>query len=135
MYHLLKDKVTHFSSQLKTNPKNELEVIVGGKIKEIYPPLNLVIDAFTTESTNEKIETIDFSEYYTVIIDDGLGELLIYVSKDLYKHYESSIQKENICIFKSFTHTLTRSIQGVFAVELSLYAYDIETTEKEEVCI
>ena len=135
-YQLLKDKVTHFSSQLKLEPQNLLDVTVGGQIKEIYPPLDLYIEPFIAESTGEEIEGVDFGKYHTILVDDGLGELAIYISKELYEHHKDIIEKDNVCIFKGLTNTLTRKVQGEHVVELRIYAYDIQaTTAREEVTV
>ena len=74
----------------------------------------------------ENIEEIDFSQYYTLTVDDGLGELLIYVSTELYAHYQDALEKGKVCVFKGFTNTLTRKIRGEHIVDVNIYAYDIE---------
>lgn len=125
-YLVLKDKVTHFSAQLKLQPKNAVDVKIGGKIKEINPPLNLKLNSFVLEGTGEEIEGVDFGEFYRLVIDDGIDELVVYVSEDLYEHTKEHIAVGNVCIFNGFTNTLTRKIGKGHEVDVMVIAYMAE---------
>lgn len=134
VYELIKDEVTHFSEQLYANPQNVQEVKVGGVIKSMHAPIHLIMDYFVTETTREEVEKADLGGFYTLLVDDGVGELFIRMSQETYDDFISRGNKLEVglvCVFEGLTHTLSRKIKGSPEVEVMIFAYAIDALNKE----
>ena len=130
VYDLIKDKVSHISEELRLNPANILDVTIGGVIKEINPPIDLVVDSYMNEEA-EVVEGVDLRGFYRLLVDDGVGELEVYISEEAYEFKKDFIEIDKICIFYGLTSTMTRLCNGQHHIEIRVYAYDVEPIVQE----
>lgn len=110
----LKKYVTHFSEQLKLEAKYKEDVIVGGKITSITPPMT--------------------EEYplHSMIVDDHVGLLHIYIPPDMFTAYHDSFVQGEYVFVKGIVNVISRQVKGDIQRDYSVIAYDIVPSLKQE---
>lgn len=116
-FQLFKKYASHFSEEIKQSGEHLDEVVVAGEIKAIIFP--------TSEDQN------DLSSHYIVQLDDGVGEIFVYVSRMMFNHY-SFIEFGKLVALSGYVNILRREVEGKLTKECSLMAYSAEEITKEE---
>ncbi len=100
--------VTHFSEEIRTNATHGKEVIVGGKIESIIPPLS-----------REDI-------MYVVMLDDQVGVSHIYVPNLLFHAFPEHFKIGNYIFVEGFVKVMSRSIKKEKKKDVCIYAYSLK---------
>lgn len=86
----IKNHVTHFSLELKSKAVQEQEVIVGGKITSIVPPID------------------ESYPFYIVMIDDVIGISYVHVPPDLMDESLDEFKIGNFVFVEGYVTLISR---------------------------
>lgn len=105
--------VTYFSEQLRSAEHTE-EVVIGGKINDILPPVN--------------------EEYpmYVVILDDFIGSSHVYVPDTMFQAFSDDFQVGNMVFLEGFVNVVSSYVSGKIVKETSVIAYGMKDITKEK---
>lgn len=112
----LRKYVTHFSEELKFKTGHRDEVLVGGQIKNIVPP---ILEEFPM---------------YLIIVDDMVGTLHIYASEKLYKAYSEHLQIGKHVFVKGFVNVVSHYKYDHLEKDYTVIAYDLANINCNEEC-
>lgn len=104
----LKQHVTHFSASLRLDCSHGQEVVVGGRVTHILPPL---------------------SESYPKVmvqIEDYLGQLCIFVPEALLDSQEKAVHVGDFFIFEGYVNVIHRIIQNEPIKDITIFAFDMK---------
>ena len=104
----IKQHVTHFSEQLRREAIHEQDVVVGGKITSIIPPLD------------------DTFPMYIVILDDLVGQLHVFIPDEMMQVYMDQFQIGNHVFVEGFVNVITRRINKELKRDISIFAYGMK---------
>jgi|GEM_PF-3645094 len=107
-----KKHVTHFSEQLKYQVVQEQEVIVGGTILNIVPPVD------------------EEFPMYIVILDDLVGQTHVFVTEEIMNTFMDQFQIGQDVFIEGFVNIISRRIQGKEKRDVSVFAYDVKDFRK-----
>jgi len=111
--------VTHYTEQIKLTGKHLEEVRIGGEIKSVVIPI---------DHENSKPNSLEGS--YVLTIDDGIGEIFVYVSSLMFHHFSHILQEGNIVVFKGFVNVVSRTIAEQTKRDVSVVAFDAQSIEE-----
>jgi DNA polymerase III alpha subunit len=104
----IKKHVTHFSLELKHNAAQEEEVVVGGRVTSVIPPVN--------------------EEYpmYIVMLDDTIGVTHVFVPDSMMTEFHSHFQKDNYVFVEGFVNFITRQGKKEVMKDVSVFAFALK---------
>lgn len=111
----MKEYVTHFSEQLRNETQHKQEVVVGGKIISITPP---VLDEYPT---------------YLISLDDHVGTIQVYVPHNMMTSYSNDFEIGKYVFIKGFVSVISRYIGESLKRDISVIAYDVNDITKQEI--
>lgn len=104
----IKQHVTHFSLELPEKTVQEQEVVVGGQITAIIPP----VDAERP--------------FFIVLLDDKVGALHVYVSETMMVHFAERITVGQYAFFEGAVSILRHLKFNKVETEAVVYAYGMK---------
>lgn len=104
----IRTHVTYFSEELKLKAVQEEDVVVGGVIQTIVPPVN--------------------SEYpmYILALDDKVGISYVAVPENMMTHYGEELQAGNLVFLEGFVNVVKHNDQK----DVTIFAYSMKDITK-----
>lgn len=109
----IRRNVTHLSEELQHRAVQEEEVVVGGLIVDVVPPIN------------------DDFPMYIFTVDDTIGTIHVHVPKIMYHAYESSLSKGKYAFFEGFVNIVTSQSRKEVKKNISIYSYALKDISSE----
>jgi hypothetical protein len=104
----IRQHVTHFSEELRHKAKHEEEVVVGGEITNIIPPVSE-----------------DFP-LYTVMVDDKVGTVHIMVSDTMISAYSDKFQTGSYIFLEGFANVISHIEYRQQRKDVIIFAYNVK---------
>ena len=104
----IKQHVTHFSEELRHKARHEENVVIGGAIQNIVPPID---EAFPM---------------YIVTLDDLVGISYVVVPSTMIDAYMEDFQIGNFIFIEGFVNIVTRPNKK----DISVFAYSMKDITK-----
>lgn len=104
----IKKHVTHFSLELKQKAVQEEEVIIGGKVTNVIPPVS------------------DEYPMYIVMLDDHIGVNHVFVPDEMMTEFFSYFQKDNYVFVEGFVNFITRQEKKETKKDVSVFAFAVK---------
>jgi hypothetical protein len=108
----IQQHVTYFSEELRHKAKHEEEVVVGGKITSIIPPVN------------------DEYPMYIVMADDLIGTVHIMVPDTMMDAHLDNFQIGNFIFVEGFVNIITRTDKKETKKDISIFAFSMKDITK-----
>ncbi len=106
--HDIQKHITHFSEEIRLKAIHGEEVVVGGKIESIVPPLS------------------DEHPMYVVILDDQVGTSHVFIPSEMYDAFSSRFQVGQYVFIEGFVKVMSRSIRKETTKDVSIYGYGLK---------
>lgn len=104
--------VTYFSEQLRFQAKHEEEIVVGGTITSIVPPID---EAYPM---------------YILILDDLIGTTHVFAPNTLMDAYPNELKIGNVVFLEGFVNVVSRQINKEKKKDISIFAYGMKDITK-----
>jgi hypothetical protein len=111
----IRQHVTHFSEELKFNVIQEQEIIVGGRVLSVVPPID------------------DKYPMYIVMLDDNVGVNHVYVLDTMFNAYKDFFVEGSYIFVEGLANVVSRSRNREIKKEVSVFAYAMKDITREEI--